>query len=43
MFESNDSSISDPTVESDSGAHAARDALVEILPAGAQKMLSQGD
>ena len=38
MFESNDSSISDPTVERDSDA--ARDALTEILRAGAQKMLA---
>lgn len=40
MFESNDSSIFDPTVESDSGADGARDALTEILQAVDQTMLA---
>ena len=40
MFESNDSSGNDSTAESCSGSDTFRDALTEILRAGAQKMLA---
>ena len=40
MFESNDSSGNDSTAESCSGSDTPRDALTEILRAGAQKMLA---
>ena len=40
MFESNDSSGNDPIAESSSGQDSPRDALTEILRAGAQKMLA---
>ena len=40
MFESNDSSGNDPIAESISGQDTPRDALTEILRAGAQKMLA---
>lgn len=40
MFESNDFSGNDPIAESSSGLDTPRDALTEILRAGAQKMLA---
>jgi len=40
MFESNDSSGNDPTAENCSGFETPRDALTEILRAGAQQMLA---
>ena len=40
MFESNDSSGDDPIAESSSGLNTPREALTEILRAGAQKMLA---